>query len=141
VGRGATKGAPGEQVEGLQIEVRRKDDGTAILELNESPIIENGVIVGFQIIGREITGRVLYERLREQAFDMTARNIAQFAVLADHVRHPLQVVMGIADLLDDEETAEKLREQVRRINVRISELDREWVESRKIREFLKRYEL
>ena len=32
---------------------------------------------------------------------MTARNIAQFAVLADHVRHPLQVVMGIADLLDD----------------------------------------
>jgi len=138
---GRRKVLRGEQVEGLQIEVRRKDDGTAILELNESPIIENGVIVGFQIIGREITGRVLYERLREQAFDMTARNIAQFAVLADHVRHPLQVVMGIADLLDDEETAEKLREQVRRINVRISELDREWVESRKIREFLKRYEL
>ncbi|MFY9132082.1 MAG: PAS domain-containing protein [Candidatus Methanoculleus thermohydrogenotrophicum] len=138
---GRRKVLRGEQVEGLQNEVRRKDDGTAILELNESPIIENGVIVGFQIIGREITGRVLYERLREQAFDMTARNIAQFAVLADHVRHPLQVVMGIADLLDDEETAEKLREQVRRINVRISELDREWVESRKIREFLKRYEL
>ncbi|KUK63809.1 MAG: Putative PAS/PAC sensor protein [Methanoculleus marisnigri] len=72
---------------------------------------------------------------------MTERNIAQFAVLADHVRHPLQVVMGVADLLDDEKAAEKLREQVRRINVQISELDREWVESRAIRQFLKRYEL
>jgi signal transduction histidine kinase len=97
--------------------------------------------VGFQAVGRDISERVLYERLREQALDLNARNIAQFAVLADHVRHPLQVIMGVADLLDDAETAEILSEQVKRINTRISELDREWVESRKIREFLKRYEL
>ncbi|MFA7562037.1 MAG: PAS domain S-box protein [Methanoculleus sp.] len=131
----------GEQVEKLQIEVRRKDGETAILELNESPIIERKAIVGFQVIGRDISERVLHERLREQAFDMTERNIAQFAVLADHVRHPLQVIMGVADLLSDETIAEKLREQVRRVNMQISELDREWMESRKIREFLKRYEL
>ena len=138
---GRQKVLRGEQVEGLRVEVRRKDGEAAILELNESPIVEKGVIVGFQAVGRDISERILYERFREQAFDMTARNIAQFAVLADHVRHPLQVVMGIADLLDDEEAAEKLREQVRRINLRISQLDREWIESRKIREFLKRYEL
>ncbi|WP_292520613.1 PAS domain-containing protein [Methanoculleus sp.] len=131
----------GEQVEGLKIEGRRKDEETVILELNVSPIIEMRKIVGFQAVGRDISERILYERLREQAFDMTERNIAQFAVLADHVRHPLQVIMGVADLLDDEEAAEKLREQVRRINARISYLDREWIESRKIREFLKRYEL
>jgi PAS domain S-box-containing protein len=138
---GRRKVLRGEQVEGLRVEVRRKDGETTILELNESPIVENEVIVGFQAVGRDISERILYERFREQAFDMTARNIAQFAVLADHVRHPLQVIMGIADLLDDKETAEKLREQVRRINLRISQLDREWIESRKIREFLKRYEL
>ncbi|MBA7483069.1 hypothetical protein ES707_18580 [subsurface metagenome] len=138
---GRRKVLRGEQVEGLQVEVRRKDGETAILELNESPIVENRTIVGFQAIGRDISERILYERLREQTFDMTERNIAQFAVLADHVRHPLQVVMGVADLLDDEVTAEKLREQVRRINMQISRLDREWMESRKIREFLKRYEL
>ncbi|MCK8519764.1 PAS domain S-box protein [Methanoculleus sp. 7T] len=138
---GRRKVLRGEQVEGLRVEVRRKDGETAVLELNESPIVENGMIVGFQAVGRDISERILYERLREQAFDMTARNIAQFAVLADHVRHPLQVIMGIADLLEDDETAEKLREQVRRINRRVSQLDREWMESRKIREFLKRYEL
>jgi PAS domain S-box-containing protein len=131
----------GEQVERLQIEVRRKNGETAILELNESPIVERKTIVGYQVIGRDISERVLHERLREQAFDMTERNIAQFAVLADHVRHPLQVIMGVADLLDDETIAEKLREQVRRVNMQISELDQEWIESRKIREFLKRYEL
>ncbi|OQC69594.1 MAG: PAS fold protein [Euryarchaeota archaeon ADurb.Bin009] len=129
------------QVEGLQIEVRQKNGETAVLELNGSPIVEKGMIVGFQAVGRDISERVLYERLREQTLDLNARNIAQFAILADHVRHPLQVVLGLADLLDDEKTAEILREQVRRINARISELDREWVESRKIREFLKRYEL
>ncbi len=139
--KGRRKVLRGEQVERLQIEVRRKDGETAILELNESPIVEKRAIVGFQAIGRDISERILYERLREQAFDMTERNIAQFAVLADHVRHPLQVVMGVADLLDDEVTAEKLREQVRRINMQINQLDREWIESRKIREFLKRYEL
>ncbi|PKL55351.1 MAG: histidine kinase [Methanomicrobiales archaeon HGW-Methanomicrobiales-6] len=139
--RGRRKVSRGEQVERLQAEVRRKDGETVILELNESPIVEKGAIVGFQAIGRDISERILYERLREQAFDMTERNIAQFAILADHVRHPLQVVMGVADLLDDEETAEKLREQVRRINMQINRLDREWMESRKIREFVKRYEL
>ncbi|WP_292393725.1 PAS domain S-box protein [Methanoculleus sp. UBA303] len=140
-GEGRRKVLRGEQVEGLRIEVRRKDGENTILELSESPIVENGAVVGFQAVGRDISERILYERLREQALDLNARNIAQFAVLADHVRHPLQVVMGVADLLDDEETAEKLREQVRRINMRISQLDREWMESRKIREFLKRYEL
>lgn len=131
----------GEQVEGLQVEVRRKNGETAILELNESPIVEKKITVGFQVVGRDISERILHERLREQAFDMTERNIEQFAFLADRIRHPLQVVMGVADLLEDEVVAEKLREQVRRINTRISELDREWTESRKIREFLKRYEL
>lgn len=138
---GRRKVLRGELVEGLQVWGRRKNGETAILELNVSPIIEQKKIVGFQAIGRDISERILYERLRQQAFDMTERNIAQFAILADHVRHPLQVIMGVADLLDDEESAEKLREQVRRINARVLELDREWMESRQIREFLKRYEL
>ena len=139
--RGRRRVLRGEQVEGLQVRVRRKDGEDAVLELNESPIFEKRTVVGFQAVGRDISERILYERLREQALDMTERNIAQFAVLADHVRHPLQVIMGVADLLDNEEAAEKLREQVRRIDKQIDHLDQEWVESRAIREFLKRYEL
>jgi hypothetical protein len=43
--------------------------------------------------------------------------------------------------MDDEETAEKVREQVRRINGYIKNLDQGWIESRKIREFLRRNEM
>ena len=140
-GKGLRKVLRGELVEGLQVEVRRKDGETVILELNISPITEETQVAGFQTVGRDISDRIHYERLRGQALDMTERNIAQFAVLADHVRHPLQVILGMADLLDDEAAAEKLREQVRRINDQVSALDREWVEARQIRKFLKRYEL
>ncbi|MDD2788162.1 MAG: histidine kinase, partial [Methanoculleus sp.] len=65
----------------------------------------------------------------------------QFAVLGDHIRQPLQVTLGRAELLDDEVTAGVIREQVERINDYIRQLDRGWVESRKVREFLRRHDL
>lgn len=65
----------------------------------------------------------------------------QFAILGDHVRHPLQVIMARADLMEDEETAASIREQVRRINAIVRQLDRGWVESHAIREFLRRNDL
>jgi len=89
----------------------------------------------------EITERKLHEEIRQQAYRQIERNMEQFAILGDHVRHPLQVILARADLMDDEETAEQIREQVRRINALIRQLDEGWVESRKIREFLRRNDL
>ncbi|WP_317065270.1 PAS domain-containing protein [Methanoculleus caldifontis] len=89
----------------------------------------------------DINDRKMAETLRTEAFNRIEQNMEQFAILGDHVRHPLQVVLARADLMDDEETAEKIREQVRRINKYIKELDRGWIESRKIREFLRRHEM
>jgi len=64
-----------------------------------------------------------------------------FAILGDHVRHPLQVIMARADLLGDAEAAASIREQVQRINTLVKQLDQGWVESRAIREFLRRNDL
>jgi PAS domain S-box-containing protein len=89
----------------------------------------------------DISDRKMAEALRKEAFNRIEQNMEQFAILADHVRHPLQVIMARADLLEDEETAKSLREQVGRINDYIRQLDRGWVESRKIREFLRRNEM
>lgn len=89
----------------------------------------------------DISDRKMAEALRTEAFNRIEKNMEQFAILGDHVRHPLQVVLARADLMEDEETAEKVREQVRRINEYIRELDRGWIESRKIREFLRRNEM
>ena len=95
------------------------------------------------IIGmiEDITGRKEHEALRNRAFEQIEHNMEQFAILGDHVRHPLQVLLARADLMEDDETAEKIREQVQRINARIRQLDRGWIESREIREFLRRNEL
>lgn len=89
----------------------------------------------------DITGRKENEALRNRAFEQIEHNMEQFAILGDHVRHPLQVLLARADLMEDEETAEKIREQVLRINSRVRQLDRGWIESREIREFLRRNEL
>jgi len=131
----------GETIEGLEVEFQRKDGTVAYVELNESPIVERGRVVGAQVTGRDITERKLGEQMRQQAFRQIERNIEQFAVLGDHIRQPLQVTLGRAELLDDEGAAEVIREQVWRINDYIKQLDRGWVESRKIREYLQRHDM
>jgi len=134
VGRGAS-------AEGLEVRLLCRDGTVAFVELNGSPIIEHGVVVGIQAIGRDITGRKHDEELRNRAFGQIERNIEQFAVLGDHIRQPLQVILARAELLDDREAIKAFHEQVERINEYIRQLDRGWVESRKIREFLRRHEL
>jgi len=138
---GQRKIARGEPVEGLEVEFRRKDGTTAFVELNESAILEHGKVVGVQAVGRDITERRQHELLRQQAFYQIERNIEQFAVLGDHIRQPLQVTLGRAELLEDEVTAGVIREQVERINDYIRQLDRGGVESRKVRNFLRRHDL
>jgi PAS domain S-box-containing protein len=135
-----TKLARGEPVEGLEVEFRRKDGTSAFVELNESPIVEHGKVVGVQAAGRDITERKQDERLRQQAFEQIERNIEQFAVLGDHIRQPLQVLLGMADLVDDPKASTVIRDRVERINEYIRQLDRGWVESRMVREFLRRHE-
>ncbi|KLK88959.1 histidine kinase [Methanoculleus sediminis] len=137
---GQKKMARGESVEGLEVEFRRKDGTTAFVELNESPIVENGKVVGVQAVGRDITERKQTEQLNRQAFEQIERNIEQFAVLGDHIRQPLQVILGMADLADDPKTSAVIHDQVERINEYIRQLDRGWVESREVRAFLRRHD-
>ena len=63
----------------------------------------------------------------------------QFALLADHIRNPLQAIMGYAELMDDPGMAEKARQQVHRIDTIIDQLDERWAESRKLSMFWRKY--
>ncbi len=131
----------GESFEGLLVEFRRKNGTVATIEMNGSPIFDDGYVTGVQIVGRDVSDRKRHEALRLQAFEQIEQNIEQFAVLADHIRLPLQVILGMADLIADAKASEKIREQVERINGIVKQLDEGWVESREIREFLRRNEL
>ena len=92
------------------------------------------------IISRDITHEREFERTRQDAFDRIRQNIEQFAILGDHIRQPLQVILGTACLLEDEQATGKIQREIERINGYIRQLDQGWIDSRKIREYLQRHE-
>ena len=58
--------AGGDAAQGLQLAIRRRGGGVSYLEFNVSPILRDGVVVGAQGIGRDVTERrVAEEALRE----------------------------------------------------------------------------
>ncbi|WP_128693774.1 PAS domain-containing protein [Methanoculleus taiwanensis] len=88
---------------------------------------------GYLALVQDITDRV-------RAINRIEQNMEQFAILGDHVRQPLQVILGVSSLVDDPLTG-KITAEVERINGYIKQLDQGWIESRKIREFLRRNEM
>mgnify|MGYP000860851741 FL=1 len=100
-----------------------------------------GNVVRVAVLSYDITEQRRSEEMRHQAFTQIEQNMEQFAILGDHIRLPLQVILATSELLDDEQASERIRKQVWRINDIVRQLDRGWVESREIREFLRRHEL
>jgi len=87
---------------------------------------------------QEILARKLYEEQKRKAFEQIEKNIEQFAILGDHIRNPLTVIVGLSDLIQDA-AARKILDQAKIIDGIINQLDRGWIESEKVREFLKKY--
>ncbi|HVN65274.1 MAG TPA: CHASE4 domain-containing protein [Methanomicrobiales archaeon] len=87
---------------------------------------------------QEIFQRKLMEAQKREAYEQIEKNIEQFAILGDHIRNPLAVIVGIADLTGGT-ASEKILQQAKAIDRIIDQLDRGWIESEKVREFLRRY--
>ncbi|KUK63639.1 MAG: Putative PAS/PAC sensor protein [Methanoculleus marisnigri] len=66
------------------------------------------------------------------------QNIEHLACLGDRIRNPLAVIVGLADLQDNEVT-QKIAEQARIIDGIITELDQGYVASLNVRQFLKKH--
>ncbi|MGE5832637.1 MAG: PAS domain S-box protein [Methanomicrobiales archaeon] len=96
-----------------------------------------GSLAEFQSVGRDITATKMMEEVERKAFSQIEKNIEQLAILGDHIRNPLAVIVGIADL-EGGPTSEDIIKQAQIIDRIITQLDRGWIESEKIREFLKR---
>jgi len=98
----------------------------------------DGTLREFQSVGRDITEQKVREEIERKAFEQIDKNIEQLAILGDHIRNPLTVIVGIADL-DSGPTSEKIIYQARIIDHIITQLDRGWIESSKIREYLRKH--
>ncbi|MDD1675916.1 MAG: PAS domain S-box protein [Methanomicrobiales archaeon] len=87
---------------------------------------------------RDVTERKITEAVEKRAFEQIERNIDQFAILGDHIRNPLAVIIGYADMTGLE-IGKKIVEQARIIDQIITRLDMQWIESEKVREFVRRH--
>lgn len=66
------------------------------------------------------------------------KNLEQMAILNDHIRNPLTVIVGLVDMQGGE-IRDSVLKQAAEIDCIINKLDVGWLESEKIREFLKKH--
>jgi ABC-type uncharacterized transport system substrate-binding protein len=105
------------------------------------------IILGLNIYRRRLAEEEL--RKNEEKFRMLAqkqhealeqieKNLEDMAILNDHIRNPLTVIVALADM-DGGTIRESVLSQAREIDLLINKLDKGWLESQKIQEFLRRH--
>jgi PAS domain S-box-containing protein len=101
---------------------------------------ETGKPVCVMVSFIDITDRKQMEMAKRKALEQIEQNIEQFAILGDHIRNPLAVIVGLSSLAPGDIT-DKIIHQAREIDRIITQLDMGWIESEKVRDFIKRYYL
>lgn len=78
------------------------------------------------------------ERLKKEAFQQIEQNMEQFAILNDQIRNPLQAIMLNIETVDAD-TKELVAQQVQIIEKILNTRDEKYLESEKVREFLRKH--
>jgi PAS domain S-box-containing protein len=86
----------------------------------------------------DITDRKQVEMAKRSALRQVEKNIEQFAILGDHIRNPLAVIVGLSSLTPSD-MSDKILFQAKEIDRIITQLDMGWIESDKVRDFIKKY--
>ncbi len=107
-------------------------------EVTKSPFMMDGIITHVVSVVRDITRQQELEEMKKESIFQIEKNMEQFAILNDHIRNPLQAIVGIADL-EGGENSEKIIKYAVEIDDIVKELDSGWIESDKIREMLLRH--
>ncbi|MBO8181834.1 MAG: PAS domain S-box protein [Archaeoglobus sp.] len=110
--------------------------GTLILFKKEKPF-ENELEM-LKTMANDIAFALRSLELAEQkrkAYRQINKNIEYFAYLLDAIRNPLMVIAGLAEI-DDSENSKLILEQVERIDEIIRNLDKGWIETEEVRNYL-----
>lgn len=125
--------------ESLDTIIKYRNDGKlTYYEVIKSPVFDEGEVIQVVTILRDRTKNHHLEELKKEAFFQIEKNMEQFAILNDHVRNPLQVIVGLADLYGGD-MGLKIISQAREINEIVTRLDVGWIESEKVRDMLSKH--
>jgi PAS domain S-box-containing protein len=86
----------------------------------------------------DITERKQMEAAQRTALNQIEKNMEQFAILGDHIRNPLAVIVGLTCMLA-EDIANKVLFQAKEIDRIITQIDIGWIESEKVRNIIRKY--
>jgi PAS domain S-box-containing protein len=89
--------------------------------------------------GHDITRERILEHERDTALLQIKQNLAYLMILNDEIRNPLNVILVYADMAEEEIIIEEIRKQIDNIDQIISLLDKRWIESEKILEYLRKH--
>ncbi|MBP2132672.1 PAS domain S-box-containing protein [Methanomicrobium sp. W14] len=92
----------------------------------------------FAAIFTDITDIISLKKHQKQSLQQIEKNLEQLAILNDEIRNPLQTIIGYIMLGDFKYTSEVL-EQTKVIDRLVNRLDQQWLESQKIRDFLRKH--
>ncbi|WFN34187.1 PAS domain S-box protein [Methanogenium sp. S4BF] len=107
-------------------------------EVTLVPVFCRGVVMQVVILLRDITAEYDVEILKKEAFEQIEKNMEQLAILNDHIRNPLQGILGICEL-EGMNHLPLIRSQVEEIDKLIKRLDIGYIESEKVRGFLRKH--
>jgi len=116
-----------------------RNDGSPFHIQVSGSVVQNdaGQPLCIMLIVVDITERILTDQMKRETYAQLEKNIEQFAILGDHIRNPLQVIVGYAEMIDDP-LARKILDQSDRIDEIVTQLDQGWMESANVRRFLRR---
>ena len=126
-------------VSNLRAVQKRKDGSSLYVDIITMPTKDtDGRVSGSVHVMHDISDRMKVEELKREAFVQIEENFMQMAILNDQIRNPLSVIVGLASL-EGGEIEGKILRQAHEIDAIITRLDQGWVESAKVREFLKKH--
>ncbi|HWQ68116.1 MAG TPA: PAS domain S-box protein [Methanospirillum sp.] len=89
--------------------------------------------------GQDITEQRRLEKEKERAIAQIQKNLAQLAILNDGIRNPLTILAIAAEMAQDIQVADTINNQITQIDEMINQVDRRWIESEKILEYLRKH--
>jgi PAS domain S-box-containing protein len=123
-------------LENMETTIRCKSGEIRIISWNTRMLPAEHRKPTFIAIGVDITDQKKAEEKISEAVLQISRNVEEMAILNDSIRNPLAIIVGLADL-EGGTTKLQIMKAAGEINSIITRLDRGWIESEKVRRFLR----
>lgn len=118
-----------------------KVEGVLSVYIQSSATVTEQELTTLQALANDIAYGIRSRCLEEEkveALSQIERNMEDLSILNDHIRNPLQVILGLAEE-GDEAHCDIMAAQVQEIDSIVRRLDQRCLESEKIRDFLQKH--